>query len=142
MMLEPKQFVVCGENIRRFDIFAIVGAQNHIVPRTPRVHQSTPLPWPCEQRTSKPERARGSAWIIKTCSKRTISKMATSGSEPDMRAIARTQSGRPHLTADDLGRQIVGRAAQRERAVLDHLGKAEIGHLEVTLASQSNGRTE
>ena len=52
----------------------------------------------------------------------------------------RERKNAPHLTADHLGRQIVGRAAQRKRAVLDDLGKAEIGDLEVSLMRTEKNR--
>ena len=37
---------------------------------------------------------------------------------------------------DDLGREILGRAAQRPRALLDDLSEAEVDHLEVAVAVQ------
>ena len=44
------------------------------------------------------------------------------------------------LLEDDLGREILGRAAERPAAVLDVLGEAEVGQLErAVLVKQSRG---
>ena len=45
------------------------------------------------------------------------------------------------LARDDLGREVVGRAAQRPRAFVDDLGEAEVGDLEVPSSVQTAPRS-
>jgi len=40
------------------------------------------------------------------------------------------------LGLDDLGREVLGRAAQRVRAILDELGEAKVGDLDVPFARE------